>query len=291
MYDAVLTFCNGNAAIITTVPAFVTALASFQTTFDDLQTAAQAEIQAIAGVTIDKAEQRKTLVELATDMAASIFAFASATDNFILKEQVNLTFSDFNRLKDELLTPACQNVLDAANANSAALVVYGVTAAKITAFSTAITDYATAVPGPRNAVAQRSSAGTTIKELFKTGDEILKEQMDKLALQFKTANPEFYNTYKNNRIILDAATSATQVSGQVTVATDTAGISGATVTAEGTSYNSISNLNGDYTLKIPVPGTYNIIFTHPDYQTKTIANVVVTLGQSTKLNTELQPLP
>lgn len=291
MYDAVLTHCNDNTAIVATVPAFQSSVGSFQDTYEDLQAAAQEEIQAIAGVTVDKAAQRKTLVDLATDISAAIFAFASATNNFILKEQVNLSFSDFNRLKDELLTPACQNVLAAANDNSAALIAYGVTAVKITTFSTAIDDYATAVPGPRNAVSHRSSVSTTIKNLFKTGDEILKEQMDKLVIQFKAGNLGFYNAYKNNRIIIDAGTSTTKAEGTITDSVTGDPLSGVIITVDGQVFTATSRPDGAYSLVVPVPGTYTVIFTRAEYQTKQITNVVITLGQTTNLDVQLVSIP
>jgi len=53
MYDAVLTHCQANAAIVATVPAFQTAVDAFEDIVDDLRTAAQNELQAISGFTED----------------------------------------------------------------------------------------------------------------------------------------------------------------------------------------------------------------------------------------------
>lgn len=291
MYDAVLAHCNANPLIVNSVPAFQTAVTTFRDIFEDLTDATQAEIQIISGITVDKAEQRKTLVQLAFDMAGQIFAFASATDNHILKGQVSYVFSDLNRLKDELLAPACQNILAAANANAVALVPYGVTAAKITELDDAISDYAAAVPGPRNAVSQRAAITNTIKDLFKSGDEMLKEQLDKLVIQFKTTEPEFYNAYKNNRVLLDPAVSSTQVAGTVVSQSGNIPLNGVTITVTGQDYTTTSDNLGEYKLKIPAPGTYEIKFSKPDYFENTIENITVTLGQTTPLDVSLQATP
>lgn len=291
MYDAVITFCNDNAAIVATVPAFQTAVTSFQNIVLDLRTAAQNEIQAISGITVDKAEQKKELIGQAVDIGGAVFAYASSTDNFILKDKVRVNPSDLSRLKDELLAPACTNILNAAADNAAALIPFGVTAAKITAFETAINNYISAVPAPRNAVSNRVSVAGTIKQLFKDGDELLKEQLDKLAIQFKTTEPAFYNAYKSNRVILDAAVSSTQVAGTVADSVSRDPIFGATIQYAGLSLNTTSALDGSYVAKNPDTGIYSLIFTKSGYQDLTVPNIEVKLGQSTTLNVELVPVP
>lgn len=291
MYDAVLTHCQANAAIVATVPAFQTAVDSFEDIVDDLRTAAQNELQAISGFTEDKTQQRADLIELTLDVAGAIHAYASSVDNLVLKDQVKLVYSDLNRLKDELLGPACSNILDAANANAAAIVPFGVTAAKITSLEDAIDDYISAVPAHRNAVSNRSSAGEQIKQLLKDGDNLLKNQLDKLALQFKSTHPNFYNSYRSNRVILDAATSSTQVSGIVREQGSNNPLSGVQVQVDNETYVTTTNSSGEYILKIPVPGEYNITFSKEGYQTQTQEEIEITLGQTTSLDITLNQNP
>lgn len=291
MYAAVTNFCTTNAAIINSIPAFATAAESLLDTYNAIKVNAQAELDAIGGITIDKADQKKELAQMAADIAAAVFAYASASDNAILRERVNYVPSELARIKDELMVPACNNILNAANENLAALAAYGVTNQKVIDLNDAITSFITAAPAPRNAVAQRSSHASIIKDLFKQGDEILKTRMDKLAVQYKTVNPLFYNSYRQNRIILDATTSATQVSGKVTNDTNDLPINEVSVQVEGESYSTITEANGNYILKIPVPGDYNITFTKTGYQPRTIENIEVTLGQNTDLDVALSINP
>lgn len=291
MFDAVLTHCQTNAAIVATVPAFDAAVNDFENVVDDLQEAAQAEILIITGHAASKTEQKEELISITLDVAGALVAFASANNNTVLKEQANLTYSDLNRLKDELLAPACNNIHDLADANAAALVPFGVTAAKITSLDNAITAYETAVPAPRNAVANRMSVAETIKLKLKEGDEILKERMDKLVIQFKTTEPEFHAAYKANREIIDPGTSTTKLQGVVTDSSNGDPLNNVAVQVVGQPFITSTNTVGEYSLNVPVPGIYQVQFTKTDYETKTIDNVDINLGDTTELNTTLVPVP
>ncbi|MBP7389350.1 MAG: carboxypeptidase regulatory-like domain-containing protein [Chitinophagales bacterium] len=291
MYDAVISYCDANNPIVSTIPAFENAVDDLRDVFEDIQEAAQAEMQLIEGYAGDKAEQRLELGNLAASIAASVFAYASATGNTVLKEQANYPPSHFTRLKDELLGPACQNVHDLANANLVALADYGITAPNLTDLQTAIDNYGSAVAAPRNAISVRSSKGVLIKDFFKNGDDILKTRMDKLALQFKESNSEFYNAYKSNRVVVDAATSSTQVSGTVTSNAGGAPVDNVSVTVTDQSYTTTTDVNGNYKIKIPVPGVYELVFTRIAYVDQTIPNVILTLGENTDLDVVLQQLP
>ncbi len=292
MYNAVLTHIEANGTITATVPAFETAADALRAVYNNIIDASQQESLAIGGITTDKSQARIALCQEAANIAAAVFAFAAAASNNTLKEQVNYPVSKLLLTKDELLIPACNNIHDLANTNAALLIPYGVTATRLTAFETILENYQELIPSPRNAVTSKAAVRTSLTNLFKQADTLLKTQLDKIALQFKTSNEEFYNTYKQNRIILDAATSSTQVTGVITDSVSNQPIPGVKVQVVDQPYTATSNALGQYTVKVPVPGTYNIAFTIlAGYSNKTQTGVVVTLGQSTTVNTQLVPLP
>jgi hypothetical protein len=292
MYNAVLTHAEANPTITSTVPAFATQVTTLRSIYNDLVAAAQSEVQNITGVTMDKAQVRKAATDLALQVSAAVYSFAAATSNNTLKEQMNFPPSSFARLRDEMVVPICNNIHNAATAHQASLVPYGVSNGLLSDLADATEEYAAVIATPRNAVTQRTSYSETMKNLFKDADALLKLQMDKVALQFKAANPEFYTAYKQNRIILDAATSATQVTGTVTDSETGQPVANVTVQVVDEPYTTTTNATGEYVLKVPVPGTYTIAFTVlAGYNNKTQTAVVVTLGQTTTLNTTLVPLP
>lgn len=291
MYNAVLTHIEANTTITATVPAFATVATSLRTVYNNIITAAQQEAEAIAGVTMDKAETRNLLCTEAANIAAAVYAYATSQGDNELKEQVNLSFTKLQKTKDELLVPTCNIIHQKATLSLASLTAYGITSTKLSDFQDLIDEYAAQIPGPRNAVSVRAAARTAISNHFKQADQILKQQMDKLALQFQAANPEFYNAFKNNRIIIDAGTSNTMAKGIITDAATNQPIPSVTVQTEGAAYSTTSNAVGEYELKVPVPGTYNILFTKTDYQPKTETAVTLTLGQTTLRNTQLTAMP
>lgn len=291
MYHAVIAYCDANNPIVLTIPAFDTALTSFRAKVSSIETTAQQEAQVISGVATDKNELRNSLCQQAADIAAVVYAFAASGNNNTLKEAVDFSKSDLRELRDDQLAPTCQNIHDAANTNLAALAPYGITAPMLSSFQDLIDDYSDAVPAPRNAAALRKTYAAALKTLFSEADEILKEQMDKTAVQFKTANEEFYNTYKNNRIILDPAVSSTQIAGVVRDQWTNNPVAGVAIQVDGESYATTTNGNGEYTLKIPEAGEFNITFTKSGYVSKTEENVEVTIGQETDLDVIINQIP
>lgn len=291
MYDAVLAHCNANGTIVASVPAFETAIDDLEDIVEDIRQASQDELHATGGYTDNKTEQRQILSTITLDVASAIFAFATSNNDLVLKEQVNINSSYLQRQRDEVLGSVCNNILIIGNANAAALIPFGVTAAKLTQLNTAISNYNIAVPGHRNAVSNRVSVKGSMKELFKDADMLLKERADKLAVQFKTAEPDFYYAYKNNRIIIDSPTSNTQVSGTVTILAGGAPLAGVLITVTGQAYTTTTDADGNYTLKIPVPGDYELVFTKSSYVPQTQSNVSLTLGETTDLDISLESLP
>jgi carboxypeptidase family protein len=280
MYDAVIAYCNNNAIVTATVAAFQTALTDFSAKVADIRDTVQMAEDVIIGVAMDKTQAQKDLAAQASTIAAAVFAFAASSNNNALKEKVNYTSSDFLRLKDGLLGPVCLNIHDAAQANLASLASYNITAAMLTAFSADISDYMDAVPSPRNAVTQRAANFQALEALFKEADSVLKTQMDKTALLFVSANPEFYTNYRNNRIILDAGSTPSQIKGKVLQAANSKPLEGASVQVVGEGVAGISNNAGIFTLKPLQPGTYSIKVSKQGFADETINNIVVKLGRS-----------
>src|ERR1700754_1839552 len=157
MYRATLKHCTDNAGIVKTVPAFETALNSFNVKVSAIIAAAQQEDLVIKGITVDKSQARKTLCRLTADIAAPVFAYASATSNNQLKQEVNFSYSDLYKTKDDILAPRCQNIKDLGTANRTALEPYGITDAGLASLQTEIDNYQLKVPTPRNSTAQKKT--------------------------------------------------------------------------------------------------------------------------------------
>jgi hypothetical protein len=206
MYNTVIQHCDNNAATVATIPAFEAAVTALKATRDLIEAKRNFQAQPISGTTEDKNNARTGLEDAAVAIASKGYAFAVNTNNMDLKEQFNYTKSDLQRLRDGELDGVCQNIHDAADANAAALVSYGIVAGDITGLKDLIDAYKAIVTGPRTKIGNRSAAKDDLKTLFKQADNTLKQQMDKLAIGFKTSHPDFYNQYLAARVIVDAPT-------------------------------------------------------------------------------------
>lgn len=203
MYRAVELLCDNNAAIVALVVAFQTAFTNFKGKIAQIISTTQNKDVVLTGIAADKTVSKLALCRTAADVAAIIYAFATATANNTLKQEVNYSFDDLKKTRDDQLAPRCQNIHDRGFENRADLTDYGITTATLTGLQNAINAYAAETPKPRAAVSHRKTLNANLKQLFKEADEILVEQMDKLVVAFKPAHPEFVAEYEANRIIID----------------------------------------------------------------------------------------
>ena len=203
MYDVVIAACDANAAAVDSNTAFKTAIGEFKTLVGQIHAAAPSSAAVITGLAEDKKTQKKNLSRTTAVLAGQIFAYASKTKNVVLKEAADFSESDIYRIKDGEFAARCQTIHDLGAENKTELADYGVTDANLTALQTAVNAYAQTAPKPRTAIAERSTIKSNIKQLFAAADALLTEQTDKIAENLTKDFPDFVNTYKSARVIID----------------------------------------------------------------------------------------
>lgn len=152
------------------------------------------------------------MAEFGSGIAGLVYAYASAIDDDVLKEAMNISYSDITHAKDDDAVTICNNILAAATTNLGNLADYGVTAAVLGTFQTTIEDYANKAPKPRGAVNIKKGVRNQMNTLFRDATKIADERMDKIAVQFlHNGNAEFHGAYESARIIIDPGTFKTVV--------------------------------------------------------------------------------
>jgi hypothetical protein len=276
--------CDDNSSNFSTNPAFVTAYKNYVTNITNIINTATAESQAISGITIDKSVARKKLCQTASEIAGVVFAFATSAKNNSLREVVNYSYSDLFKIKDDLLAPTVKNIYDAANNNLTGLESYGINAATLDSFKATMDDYSGAVPKPRSALSMKSTYSKNLRLLIKQTDEILKSELDKMVISFKANAPDFVSTYKNGRIIIDAAKSTTQIKGSVISSDNNSPLKNATVEIIGSSsLKTQTSIEGNFTFKPVTPGSYKINVTAEGSTDTTTSSIEVKLGKTAKV--------
>ncbi len=206
MYDVVILKCDANLPIITTNAALLAAFNEFKAVIANITVAAPLSAVVTTGITTDKLVSKTDLSQITAITGGQIYAYAAKTGNNALKDAVDFSASQLKKLKDGEIAARCQTIHDLGVANKDALADYGVTTAKLAELQTAINDYVQSAPKPRSAITDRATVKANIRNYFAQADAILVEQMDKLVETLIEDHPDFVQTYKNARIIVDQKT-------------------------------------------------------------------------------------
>ena len=253
------------------------------------------------GITTDKTAKRNSMTEKTLFMINRLQSYANVVNNPELLESIKYTASDLKKSRDTDVVGICNTVLAKANANAAAIVTYGVTAAMITELQAAITAYSATLAKPKAAKSQTKTATENLTKLFKEADELLVKRLDLDIELFKTSKPEFYSQYKTARIIIPTGGGATSVLGSVNLA-------GSGEPLKGVSFTFVAETNGmmktaaatettkpivkksadkgKFRATLP-ENTYKVIVEKIGYKKQEVTITVVN-GETTNLNIELE---
>ena len=253
------------------------------------------------GITTDKTAKRNSMTEKTLFMINRLQSYANVVNNPELLESIKYSASDLKKSRDTDVIGICNTVVAKANANAAAIVTYGVTAAMITELQAAITAYSATLAKPKAAKSQTKTATENLTKLFKEADELLVKRLDLDIELFKTSKPEFYSQYKTARIIIPTGGGATSVLGSVNLA-------GSGEPLKGVSFTFVAETNGmmktaaatettkpivkksadkgKFRATLP-ESTYKVIVEKIGYKKQEVTITVVN-GETTNLNIELE---
>ena len=203
MYMTVQKVTESYRSVWETLAAFLTFFTNFETVIAKIRATRLVQEGQITGVTKDKAEAQNNLIEKTVAIATAVFAYASASGNHELQDRVSYSPSDLRNSRDTILADRSGVVKEAGEQNVANLSDYGISQGDIDELNDLLNAYLGIIEDPRQAITNRSTATKELKDHFKEGDKILKEQLDKLMPQFKTTGPLFWQQYQNARMIID----------------------------------------------------------------------------------------
>lgn len=203
MYLTTEEVLDNNNAVWSGTPAFVTAKAQFSAHIDTIEATRGGQELDRKGIAENKKNKKEDAIAKALPIIGGLVAFASATGDTQLRQEVDYTERELSRMRDTILSDALLIISARATTHTADLVNYNVSGAQITAFATAVNDYKVTVPKPRTAISERKTLTSNLDETFDAADLLLEEQLDPLAKTFEPTNPDFFSDYTNARIIVD----------------------------------------------------------------------------------------
>jgi len=184
------------------VLAFANNVTLLKNKIDEIELIKEAQETDITGWAMDKKAKKLDIVKKAMVMAGGPKAYGLASSNNVLVQEVSYTRSELKKDRDTDFTTKVRVIFNKAKANKVELVNYGITDAMITAFDALIAEYEAMVQDPRSKIAERKSATKQLDVLMDEAEDIV-EIMDGMVEQYAESNPDFYNSYKAARIIVD----------------------------------------------------------------------------------------
>lgn len=203
MFLAVHGICNDKKSIWIELPGFVNTFNKFEEIISKIDDQRQIQEGITLGVTESKHKEEGEMVQITLEIAANVYAYASLIDDQELRNKVNYSPSTLRNARDTILKDICQSVHDAASEVVSELGDYGVTPEILEKQQKEIDEFAEILAKPRKAISTRATATSRIEELMKEGDDLLRHQLDKLMVNYKVREPEFYNMYQNARKLVN----------------------------------------------------------------------------------------
>ena len=277
--DSLLTTNN---AVWTPLTAFASCVTRFRAKRNAINSYVAIQLSKTKGVTTDKATAKDLAIAQAVIISADVQIYAKDNSNNSLYSDMNFPKSNLQKLMDNVLLVAMQNIHDVASNNLAALANYGVTALKLSAFQTLIGNFGTFIPAPRNKKGAIKTATADLAQIIKDGNKELKS-LDKLIGNFKATNADFVSSYFTARQIIDLGSPQTKVKGKVTDAVTGAVIGKAQIIDNTGAYKTKTAKTGMFSMSIPI-GKHSFRCTAAGYQDGNVANFDVKKGQGNEVN-------
>jgi len=247
------------------------------------------------GITVNKHNIESDLINAMIKVISGLIAYATVIEDYALLNSINYSQWNLKKTRDNILYDKAQLIYNKANPLATELATYLVTQPDIDAINTLSTDYLTAIPAKRAAVASSKTSTLNIKNAFKTIDNILKNKLDNLIILFQVSHPTFYQEYKAARIIIDLGvrheTEQTLISGSVEDFETEFPINEAYVwiVEKGISYN--TGPDGMFSLNVGEAGTYTVKVEKLGYGIYTEDPVTIAKNEEITLDIQLEPKP
>jgi len=203
MFNSVAAVLNKNNTAVATLPALVEAKTEFTDLIADIIKTDKEYGTATVGKAAVKNSVENQLIDAALSLKGALASFARKTSNTELALLAKFTKTDLLRLGDTDLKNKVSTILEIAEANKTSLANYNVDDAEINNLKEKAENFNSATANNKTGFTGKVGARVSLTELFDTGDEVLKVDLDNLMLRMKKNYPDFYIEYQAARVTKD----------------------------------------------------------------------------------------
>ena len=156
----------------------------------------------LTGITVDKDIIYEALTDTTIEISGAVYSYAYDMNDNALMARVNYKSTRLESMSQSKLFAVAGIVLEEAlTISPEKLANEGISTEDLTAYKGLITQFTTVKSSKKEAVIDRSGTTEKLSILFKEASSLVKGKLDRLAVQFKRKDPEFYLKYKAARVV------------------------------------------------------------------------------------------
>ena len=193
MYKAVEKILDDNISIIN----------KFKEALNNLSAIDNQYLTITKGASDKKKNSEKQLIKYLINISSALYVYGRKEGNEDLMSVSKINKSMLKKVRDTGLLQIAKAIYQKANENKDNIKDYGISDTNITDFNSILKAYDESLSSMESRGAQSKAARKTLSDEFNNVDEILKEDIDKLARILNDKNPVFYEDYKSSRVIKD----------------------------------------------------------------------------------------
>lgn len=203
MFETVDSVLDKNSSLFESMPELVSAhrmLKEGKTLILQYRQVQEAET---SGLTTTKENVKTDFINSILKFSAALRAYATSTKNEDLKAKAHYVSSELKKVPDPILFDIGTLLFKLADPIKTELTKYSIGEDEIAEMKTLLPAFKVAYPQQRVATTESKMSTDNIDKVYKSTMKLLKEVIDELMLPFQFSQPDFYNTYKNARIIVN----------------------------------------------------------------------------------------
>jgi len=272
-------------AIIAKMPRFDVYSAEFKNIVSAIKETGAIQVRQREGIASEKQILKTAAIEVGLRISLGIRAFGINQNNETLIEAMSYRRGKLEKFADNILVMHLNTIKDTATDQLPNLADYHITQDVITDLAKAIDKYDTYIPKPRAGIVEHKDATALLASLFAKADALLLK-MDALADVIADQEPEFFSTYRNSRILVDAGYRVIPLRG---FAADENGlpVEKAKVFLKGTKLNATTTVKGNFQFRKLPEGVYDVVVQKNGYEDVN-ESVAVTDGMRMDLKIEMK---
>lgn len=150
----------------------------------------------LSGYTVDKNRLKNELVQILSEIAGALQSYALEKGNNSLYETINFSYNSLNKMRQAKVVDVGTLIhSEAIKLSAEDLARYGISTADLEEMSGLLARLKKDIDVPRHGAIAQSNQTQNLKLLFKEGNLLKKNHLDKLINLFKRRDPDFYMKY------------------------------------------------------------------------------------------------